>query len=285
MFAASASRAATSPPSEPIGPCGFSISDLSFRGPPLEQAACLLRHVRRKGAVDDESRRLPKVLRERIGKSIEFDADLIARQFRASGCDGLADSLDRPLSHARDNNPEAPSVRYFVIHDTSTPYLDLKPFPRPLDDNPAVNDVTPYLGPNAVAHVFNLRTGALIWGHDFSTPWRATKLESRIVGVPAKGLFIHVENVEPRRRDSSGPPKNDWIAPRPGLTANQYDRLALLYLYASRRAGVWLIPAFHATIDEGIPAAHDDPQNFDLDAFASALRARIQAIKAIDRRR
>lgn len=258
-----------------IGPCGFSVSELSFRGTPKAQAACLLRRPRYKGVIDARPIRLPKVLRERVGEAVQLDAGATAREFQASGCAVLAESLSRPVSRARDNDPSAPQLRYFVIHDTSTPYLADKPFPRPLDDNPTVNDVDRFLGPNAVAHAFIDRRGAILWGHDVSTPWRATKLESRIVGVPAKGLFIHIENVEPRRRDPKGPPDNGWIAPRPGLTANQYDRLALLYLYASRRAGVWLIPAFHADVDEGIPAAHDDPQNFDLNAFANALRRRI----------
>jgi hypothetical protein len=55
------------------------------------------------------------------------------------------------------------------------------------------------------------------------------------------------------------------------LTQEQYDRLALLYLIASSRAGVWMIPAFHAAIDEGTPDAHDDPQNFDLTKFDTSL--------------
>ena len=37
------------------------------------------------------------------------------------------------------------------------------------------------------------------------------------------------------------------------------------------RAGFWLIPGYHAVIDEGIYDKHDDPQNFDLDAFAASL--------------
>ena len=36
--------------------------------------------------------------------------------------------------------------------------------------------------------------------------------------------------------------------------------MALAILSHGRR---WLIPAFHATVDAGIPDAHDDPQNFD----------------------
>ena len=41
----------------------------------------------------------------------------------------------------------------------------------------------------------------------------------------------------------------------------------MLYVLASARAGTWMIPAFHANIDRGIPDAHDDPQNFNLAAF------------------
>ena len=44
-------------------------------------------------------------------------------------------------------------------------------------------------------------------------------------------------------------------------------------------AGLWLIPAFHAAIDEGLPDAHDDPQNFDLPAFDAAVTRHLTAIK------
>src|SRR5258707_1635331 len=57
----------------------------------------------------------------------------------------------------------------------------------------------------------------------------------------------------------------------PGFTQAQYQKLALLYAMASARAGTWLIPAFHAAIDEGLSDAHDDPQNFDMDMFVSAM--------------
>jgi hypothetical protein len=281
--AASAQSPGPLPPTGPIGACGFDVATLNFQGSPKQQAACLLRHVGRKGVIDPAPARLPKVLRARVGEPVRLDPAAIARQLQATGCAALVESLSWPVSRAHDNDPKAPQLRYFVIHDTSTPYLGERPFPPRMDQDPAVNDVSPYTGPNAVAHAFIDRKGALIWGHDFSTPWRATKLESRVVGLPAKGLFIHIENVEPRRFDPEGPPGNGWIAPRPGLTAAQYERLALLYVVASRRAGVWLIPAFHADVDEGIPAAHDDPQNFDMAAFADALRRRIQAIKAVER--
>jgi hypothetical protein len=117
-----------------------------------------------------------------------------------------------------------------------------------------------------VAHFFNDRRGRVTVGHDFEVGWRATKLE-RIVGESVRGRFLHVENAQPRRQDPEGPPHNDRIGPEPGFTHAQYRTLALLYVLASARAGTWMIPAFHANVDRGIPEAHDDPQHFDLAAF------------------
>ena len=51
------------------------------------------------------------------------------------------------------------------------------------------------------------------------------------------------------------------------------------YVMASRRAGTWLIPAFHAAIDEGISDGHDDPQHFSLEAFDMALTSLLQALR------
>ena len=60
----------------------------------------------------------------------------------------------------------------------------------------------------------------------------------------------------------------------------QYRMLAALYVYASARAGHWLIPAFHSTVDDQIPDAHDDPQNFDLALWAERLRLLLDALTA-----
>jgi hypothetical protein len=53
----------------------------------------------------------------------------------------------------------------------------------------------------------------------------------------------------------------------------------MVYIVASVRAGRWLIPAFHAALDEGIPNAHDDPQNFDLAAFDGAVSKALTEVK------
>jgi hypothetical protein len=265
-----------------VGRCGFDIDRLAFAGSPREQAACLLRHVGPGGVLDGAPAKLPPDLAARLGEPASIDRARLRLYLRGRPrVAALAASLSDPVSRARDNAPDAPLARYFVIHDTSQPFFADAPLPADIDSSDAVNDLSGYLGPNAVAHLFINRRGEVAVGHDFSEPWRATKLESRVIGPSAKGLFLHVENQQPRRSDPAGPPGNDRIAPSPGLTAAQYDALALAYIVASARAGAWLIPAFHAAIDEGLPDAHDDPQNFDLAAFDAAVTRELEGIKVL----
>jgi hypothetical protein len=267
--------------SELVGHCRFDPETLAFAGSPTDQAGCLLRHVAPGGILDARPARLPAGLRRRLNHPAKIDRRRLALYLIARGVPAaLVDHLGDPVSRARDNDPTAPLARYFVIHDTSRPYLAATPFPADMDTSAVVNDLDGYLGPEAVAHVFINRRGEMVVGHDLSVAWRATKLESRVIGLPAKGLFLHVENQQPRRADPAGPPGNDRIAPIPGLTAAQYDTLGLVYLIASVRAGAWLIPAFHAAIDEGLEDAHDDPQNFDLPAFDAAVSRHLKRIDA-----
>ncbi|MCQ3942209.1 MAG: hypothetical protein DPW22_03210, partial [Alphaproteobacteria bacterium] len=122
--------------------------------------------------------------------------------------------------------------------------------------------------------VFINRRGAILLAHDFVVPWRATKFETATNhGSALKGLYLHIELIQPRRALSGYGRRNDFLAPDPGFTQEQYDALALVYTIASVRAGFWMIPGYHAVIDEGIRDKHDDPQNFDLDAFAARLTA------------
>jgi hypothetical protein len=101
-------------------------------------------------------------------------------------------------------------------------------------------------------------------------------------GLALKGLFLHVEFIQPRR-GGHGHGRNDTVAPNPGLTAAQYDRLALVYTLASVRAGQWLIPAFHAVLDADIRGGHDDPQNFDLESFAHSLEMLLDQLSRTER--
>lgn len=256
---------------QPFGHCRFNPATLDFQGDAATQATCLLRRVAKWGKVDAMPATLPPALSNIIGKPTEVLVTQLRAYLAANAIDeaALGGSLTQELSRAHGGKPSAPLARYFVIHDTSSPWLGDSAFPS--DNAALLNSFAGYGGPNAAAHVFVNRLGATFTGHDFAVPWRATKLESRVIGPPAKGLFIHVELLQPRRRDPNGGPKNDAIAPQPGFTPAQYDKLALLYAAASARSGKWLIPAFHAAIDDGLGDAHDDPQHFELEQFATAL--------------
>ncbi len=258
--------------SRPIGPCGFDVETLQFAGDALAQARCLLRPVATGGVLAREPALLPDSLAALIGQPVGELRPQLRRYLAAEhiGDAAVGGSLDAPLSRARDDDPAAPAARYFVLHDTSVPWLgDATAFPP--DDSPALNDLARFAGPDAVAHMFVNRDGQTLLGHDYRTPWRATQLETRRIGVAARGLFLHTEFAQPRRRDPAGPARNDLIAPTPGFTDAQYAQMALLYAAASARRGDWLIPAFHAALDEGIVGAHDDPQHFEIARFAGAL--------------
>ena len=262
-----------------LGPCGFDAATLTFAGDALAQASCLLRPVGVGGRLPTAPAELPAALAALVGRPVGELRPRLARYLALHhiGDAAIGGALDEPLSHARDGDPAAPAARYFVIHDTSTPWLgDAAAFPP--DDAPALNDLARFAGPEAVAHVFVDRQGRTLQGHDLRVPWRATRLETRQVGSAARGLFLHVELAQPRRRDPAGAPGNDLLAPVPGFTDAQYAQLALLYAAASARRGDWLIPAFHAAIDEGIAGAHDDPQHFEIARFADALQGLCEAL-------
>ena len=248
------------PPAKPAPPvdCRFDSASLSFAGTPLEQARCLLRHVKPGGSAAAEAE-LPPTLAGLIGRRPQVDFVRLGAALRHARIPLPAAS---PVSETSDHRRAA----YFVIHDTSSPYIGSEPFPRGFDRLVRFNDINQFLGKDAVAHLFNDRLGRVSVGHDFEVGWRATKLEGA-VGEASRGRFLHVENLQPRRADPAGPPGNDRVGPVPGFTDRQYRTLALLYVLASARLGQWMIPAFHANVDRGIAKAHDDPQHFDLAAF------------------
>jgi hypothetical protein len=254
-----------------MGPCSFNPDTLSFAGSPVEQAACLMRPVNRWAHLGPPLAELPKTLAERIGGTTPMpDRGALTALTSETGLSlRFADGLGNEVSRARDNDAQAPMARYFVIHDTSGPRLGS--FPANLDENVKINNLERFNCSDhaEIAHAFINRWGGVSVGHDFGVPWRATKFERALsFGADLKGLFLHVELIQPRRRGRRG---SDILAPMPGFTTAQYERLALLYTIASFRAGAWLVPAFHAVIDSGIRGGHDDPQNFDVDAFARAL--------------
>lgn len=238
--------------------CRFDRATYAFAGSAVEQARCLTRHVDPGGGARGEED-LPPTLARLIGQPAHIDLLKLAAELRR---EKIALPVATPVSETLDHH----RAIYFVIHDTSSPWIGKREFPKGFDNQPYFNDVGQFLGKDAVAHLFNDRRGRVTVGHDLEVGWRATKLE-RILGEAVRGRFLHVENVQPRREDASGPPGNDRIGPDPGFSRRQYRTLALLYVLASARAGTWMIPAYHANIDRGIPEAHDDPQNFDVATF------------------
>ncbi|HEX3421808.1 MAG TPA: hypothetical protein VHS33_00190 [Sphingomicrobium sp.] len=254
----------------PAVDCHFDANSLQFEGSPIEQAQCLLRPVEQGGGAGPEQP-LPSTLSALIGQKVVIDPEKLSRALRR---DRIPLPSTTPVSETTDHL----RAIYFVIHDTSSPYLGENPFPAHFSRASKFNDVRQFLGKDAVAHLFNDRLGHVVVGHDLEVGWRATKLE-RILGERVRGRFLHVENLQPRREDPSGAPRNDEIAPEPGFTSRQYRTLALLYVLASARAGTWLIPAFHANIDRGIPEAHDDPQNFDLRSFDDQLSRWLERLR------
>ena len=261
-----------------FGKCKFDTETMAFAGTAPEQASCLLRKVKVLGNVDATPAVLPANLTGFIGQPVGISKSKLRQAISALGLTEarLGGSLDDPLSRGDTNSPDAPEARYFVIHDTSSPNFGDQQFPDDIDTSDGVNRLDSYRSAsNAKAHIFLNRRGEIYVGHDFAVPWRATKLESRI-GTLSRGMFIHVENVQPRRKHPSQP---DGNAPTPGFSKVQYDRLALLYLMASTRAGTGLIPAFHAAIDQGLSDGHDDPQNFSLDDFDAAFGRVLDSVK------
>jgi hypothetical protein len=250
--------------------CPFDESKLSFDGTPLEQAKCLLRTVKQGGVLGKTLAKLPAPLENLVGQPVALDKTVFQNYLQKNHIaeEDIGGSITNDLP-----------ANYFVIHDVSAPnYLD-KPFP------PDINQAS--WGPNNVgrwkktdvAHIFVTRLGESTSPHPFVVPWRATKFETRILKEKSKGLFVHIELVQPRRSNRRGSPNNDTIAPKPGFTEKQLDRLALLYVSASLAHGTWMVPAFHATIDAGIPGAHDDPQNFDLTHWAKRLNVLIKSLQ------
>lgn len=266
------------------GFCKFDHATQSFAGTPAEQARCLLNPLQPVGRLGPSLDALPEALTRRVGSGADLPSrETLASLLRDRGAtQDLIDTLAQPVSHAHDNDPLARSATYMVFHDTSTPNYRTQPWPVSIDDDPKINNLKRYDCSNDIerAHVFINRGGKIFLAHDFTVPWRATKFETaQNFGPALKGLFLHVELIQPRRALKGYGRNNDFLAPSPGFSRAQYDSLALVYTVASRRAGFWMIPAFHSVLDEGIRNKHDDPQNFELAQFAHSLDALIGELR------
>ena len=235
-------------------PCDLSVSKVN-------QTKCLLRSISNKGHNEVNREFLPEILIDiltdtEVPDKIKFKKYLdkvSINEFEIGG------SLDDPLSTTKGKPKEQKMAEYLVIHDTSWPNMKNKPFPKNMNDNNwKFNKFETWGKP---VHVFINRVGNSYTKRNFSKSWRATKFENK--SKKRKGLFLHVELVQPRVENVEESEKKS-LAPVPGFTDEQLRRLAVVYIAASIRKGSWLIPTFHGVLDAGIPKAHDDPKNFDL---------------------
>lgn len=252
-------------------PCSFDSSKNLYVGIAVEQATCLLRKVNTFGRLSAEST-LPKTLSSKLNiKKIDFTKDelkVYLKKNNISDLNELGGSIDEKLNI---------KTNYFIVHDTSTPNYRSKPFPNNINkSDDKWNDLSKY---KDNAHIYVNRVGKSLTKIDLSKNYRTTKFENK--DVNRKNLYVGVELVQPRRSYPEGSNKNnDALAPSLGFTKEQMNRLALIYFAASIRANKYLIPAFHSVIDAGIPDAHDDPQNFDINEFDKSLEQIYRDIKS-----
>jgi hypothetical protein len=262
------------------GGCGFSSQSLAFAGDDITQARCLLRAVMKGGSLGARLNPLPRPFEAFIGQPVNVTPDELLALLKQLGIapDALGGALSEPLSHS--SGAGHPQARYFVIHDTSLNVCtDTGQFARSEDPDAPWNRTSRWAN-DANAHLYITRDGKLIapQGRTFSVPWRATKLEAN-VGTESRGLFLHVENVQLRIAELkpgesalvNDECRNDRIAQTTGLSDAQMQKLALTYIAASVRAKKWLVPAYHAAIDDGISSGHDDPQHFDLARWGTVV--------------
>lgn len=260
------------------GPCGFDPASRSFAGTPAQQAACLTREVKRAGLIGSDT--ITPFLTGIVGRPTP-GVDAVQTLLDARGI--LPEAVGGPLARPV-------SARYFIIHDTSTPNCSevgasgcpvRGAFPPDRDADTWVFNRTfgghPKPFPDRAAHAMTNRVGGSITEVDFADRIATTKFETCIDVTEKADLFIGVENIQPRVGSPSIPAEgqkvNDVDAPTPGFTSAQYRRLALLYAVASARRGEWLIPAFHAVLDQFYADGHDDPQHFDMAAFSAEIEA------------
>ncbi|MCZ7447279.1 hypothetical protein O8B93_06725 [Agrobacterium rhizogenes] len=261
---------------EPFGGCQFSKKTMSFAGDVQTQTRCLLRKVRVKGTGADPQQ-IPNWLVDHVDKPTDISEEKL-RQYLAKN------DLTAKQVGGEPQTPTASAVRYFVIHDTSSPEISTSSeFPKDMDSRDYTGNRLEGVWSNSEVRLkvnaITSRDGQSLMFRDWGLEreMSGTKLELRrdkpgqIQNIPeARPLFVHVENVQPRIK-----PKDSWAwkAPEQGLTDAQEKRLALLYVTASYKAGRWLVPAYHFNIDQGIPQGHDDPQNINLNNWVSQIEA------------
>jgi hypothetical protein len=245
-----------------------------LNAPAKAQALCLLRPVQKFGNLGQPLPSLPAPLDTIVGEptalsfTLQQVKDFLTQKGIAEG--DVGGSLSISLS----------ATTYFVIHDTSD-FSEATEFAANINDETAgINRLAGRLN-HKVCHVYVNRAGQSATAIVFESPTPPNGTKFGRCNSNQRSAFLHIENIQPRIRDRSVRFQNDAIAPTPGFTDAQLERLALLYIVASARSGRWLIPAYHSPIDLGFPDRHDDPQNFDLQTWATKLVSMIAQVRAV----
>lgn len=253
-----------------FGGCKFNTANGQFAGSTADQLRCLLKRVRVKGAGADVQP-IPAWLQSNAGKPVSITPERLGAFLQQRGI--AQDAITASVAAG-----DRPTVRYFVIHDTSSPEIRAAAFPSNLNDESySGNSLNGWASMAGRVNLITSRTGGsrliVDWGSARTRP--ATKIEQGNMASGWRRAFVHVENVQPRLK-----PANSWawVAPQPGLAPAQEERLALAYVVASVRAGRWLVPAYHFNIDQGLPDGHDDPQNMDLQTWTQRVSDLVTAI-------
>lgn len=241
---------------------------------PAEQAKCLLRPVKKFANLGNPLPDLPSPLDTLVGQSTEPSITLeqLTRFLAAKGIRDadLGGSLSVRLSRPK----------YFVIHDTSD-FLELNDFPSSINNEASSLNLLSRRVGKKVCHVYINRVGQSATAVVFESPTPPNGTKLGACHPAQRPEFLHIENIQPRIRDRSVRFPNDALAPDPGFPDPQLERLALVYVVASVRTGRWLIPAYHSPIDLGFADRHDDPQNFNLQAWSTELRDLIGQIQSV----
>lgn len=252
-------------------PCAFDVVHTRYVGSTVEQARCLLRSVGRFANKLGDIQPLSNSLETRLSmQSIDFTKDQLSRYLQTHGIstNDIGGTLDEPLN---------PNTRYLIIHDTSSPNYGPNDFPDDINIATWSGNMLESVKPNA--HIYVNRVGESTTKVNLAMHQHTTKFELQD-RKRRRNLFVGIELIQPRRAFPIGSEKlNDALAPDPGFTRPQLQRLALIYLAASSRSGRYLIPAFHAVVDMNIPNGHDDPQNFDLQAWSGVIDQLVEDVQ------
>ena len=257
----------------------FNKTKMEYKGDKATQAKLLMRHVAIWGKITEVQAKLDTNFLKILSKKINITKTQVKKYIITNSIieEEVGGNIDSTTSSINVNGKKV-NAKYFVIHDVSTPAFK-NTFPANINDSTwSFNNSK--IWAKKVTHTYVTRTGKCNTVTNFSEGLRATKFELKVLGTISKGLFIHIELVQPR----VFPPGNEDnapVAPTPGFTNIQYQKLALLYICASIRKGEWLVPAFHANIDEKLSDSHDDPQNFETNKFTNQVISLITTLKTL----